>query len=62
MTDLIYRILAWHQSRDRGATAVEYALIIGAIAVVIATLVGLLGGQVNAMFQRTCTAFNGQPC
>lgn len=38
------------EKKDRGATAVEYGLLVGLIAVVIIGAVGLLGGKLNAMF------------
>jgi pilus assembly protein Flp/PilA len=37
-------------SGDRGATAVEYALIVALIAVVIVVGVGVFGTQLNAFF------------
>jgi pilus assembly protein Flp/PilA len=40
---------------DRGATAVEYGLMVGLIAVVIITVVGLLGKQVSTLFQSVVT-------
>jgi pilus assembly protein Flp/PilA len=36
--------------KDRGATAVEYGLLVGLIAVVIIVAVGLLGGKLNGLF------------
>lgn len=36
--------------KDRGATAVEYGLMVGLIAVVIIVAVTALGGQLNTMF------------
>jgi len=36
--------------RERGATAVEYALMVGFIAVVIAVAVGAFGVAVAALF------------
>jgi pilus assembly protein Flp/PilA len=36
--------------RDRGATAVEYGLIVALIAAVIVTIVGTLGQQILAAF------------
>ena len=41
---------------DRGATAVEYGLLVGLIAAVIITAVVLLGGQLNTAFGRVTTA------
>ena len=37
--------------RDRGATAVEYGLMVALIAVVIITAVSLLGTKLEALFQ-----------
>jgi pilus assembly protein Flp/PilA len=37
--------------KERGATAVEYGLLVGLIAVVIIVAVTALGGRLNAMFQ-----------
>ncbi len=47
------------ESRDRGATAVEYGLLVGLIAVVIIAVVTALGGQLQAMFQAILTALGG---
>lgn len=38
--------------RDRGATAVEYALLIALIAAVIFGAVVALGGEVTGLFER----------
>lgn len=37
-------------SKDRGATAVEYGLLVGLIAAVIITIVATLGTQLSALF------------
>jgi len=37
--------------RERGATAVEYGLLVALIAAVIITVVVTLGGQINNAFQ-----------
>lgn len=42
---------------DSGPTAVEYALIAGAVALVIVGVVFLLGGQVQALYQQILGAF-----
>lgn len=42
-----------------GATAMEYGLIAGAIAIVIVGSIALLGGQVAALFQLVVDAFGG---
>ncbi|MGH6984909.1 MAG: Flp family type IVb pilin [Stellaceae bacterium] len=41
----------------RGATAIEYALIAGLIAVVIAVAVGSLGTQVKGLFNSVASAY-----
>ena len=38
--------------KDRGATAVEYGLMVGLIAVAIIVTVALLGDQLEALFQN----------
>jgi pilus assembly protein Flp/PilA len=45
--------------QEKGATAVEYGLMVGLIAAVIITTVILLGNQLNALFQRITTAIGG---
>lgn len=39
---------------DRGASAVEYALLASAIAAVIAAIVFIFGGHVGGLFHNTC--------
>jgi pilus assembly protein Flp/PilA len=41
---------------DRGATAVEYGLLVGLIALVIIVAVTALGGKLNTIFQHVTTA------
>ncbi|GAA4286421.1 Flp family type IVb pilin [Georgenia daeguensis] len=38
--------------KDRGATAVEYGLLVGLIAVAIIVAVALLGTQLDALFDK----------
>ena len=45
---------------DDGASAVEYALIVVAIAAVITFVVFTLGGYTQGMFGDTCTKFDDQ--
>ncbi|GAA1717626.1 Flp family type IVb pilin [Dietzia cercidiphylli] len=47
--------------KDRGATAVEYGLMVGLIAVVIIGTVLLLGGELNELFERVRTGIAGIP-
>ncbi len=42
--------------KERGATAVEYGLLVGLIAVVIIAAVILLGTRLNAMFDKAGTS------
>lgn len=42
---------------DRGATAVEYSLMVALIAAVIAVVVGLLGTQVSIAFSSMIGTF-----
>lgn len=44
--------------RDRGATAVEYGLMVALIAVAIIATVTLLGGQLNRLFERVTDALS----
>jgi len=55
MLRLFVTTTAWVQDRyngrkDRGATAVEYGLLVGLIAAVIITLVATLGQQIMGAF------------
>jgi pilus assembly protein Flp/PilA len=43
--------------RERGATAVEYGLMVAAIAAVIIATVILLGGKVEGAFQKVYDAW-----
>jgi pilus assembly protein Flp/PilA len=42
--------------KDRGATAVEYGLLVGLIAVVIIVAVTALGNQLDALFDAIVAA------
>jgi pilus assembly protein Flp/PilA len=57
MTKLFAKFQAF-ASQDRGATAVEYGLLVGLIAVVIIVAVQLLGGTLEGIFSgvQTCLA------
>jgi pilus assembly protein Flp/PilA len=45
--------------REKGATAVEYALIVALIAVAIIVTVTALGGGMKTAFQNITNAING---
>jgi pilus assembly protein Flp/PilA len=44
---------------DRGATATEYALLVGLIAIVIAVGVGFFGSNLNDFYQQISSAVGG---
>lgn len=54
----VRRFLASKGDPDAGASAVEYGLLVAAIAAIIILLVFALGGFVKGAFQDTCDAFN----
>ena len=45
--------------QDKGATMVEYGLMVGLIAVVVMVVVEILGGQISALFCSGVTALGG---
>lgn len=56
------KFYAWaldHSKADEGATAVEYGIMVAAIAVAILTVVFLLGDQIAALFQTVLDALPG---
>jgi len=48
------------ESRDRGATAVEYGLIVALIAVVIIVAVTLLGTSLQGIFNKVATSVSNK--
>jgi pilus assembly protein Flp/PilA len=48
------RAVRRHAKNDDGASAVEYGLLVAAIAAVIVVIVFALGGLVKNKFQNTC--------
>ena len=57
LTSLLHVVTVRFEGRkDRGATAVEYGLMVGLIAVVIIVAVTTLGGQLNTLFTEITTA------
>jgi pilus assembly protein Flp/PilA len=42
--------------KEKGQGLVEYALILVLIAIVVIVILGILGGQVSAVFQRISDA------
>jgi len=56
MTRLIARMSTYTQSRERGASAVEYGLLVALIAAVIVVVVATLGTQISTAFQSVTDA------
>lgn len=57
---MLSTLVQWLQSRavtdERGATAVEYGMLVALIAAVIVAVVAILGGQINSAFQTIVDA------
>ncbi len=53
----VRNFLASQKNDDEGASAVEYGLLVAAIAAIIILLVFALGGFVKGAFKTTCDAF-----
>jgi len=47
---------------EEGASAVEYGLIIGLIAVALVIILGSMGTGLKGKFQAACTAITGSAC
>jgi pilus assembly protein Flp/PilA len=50
---------SWLREKEEGASAVEYGLLIGLIAIAIIAVVGLLGDQLSSLFGRVKDAIAG---
>lgn len=57
---LAYLRKVMRHGQDRGASAVEYGLMVAAIAAVIVSAVFLLGGTVSKAFSDTSTCITNQ--
>jgi len=47
---------------EEGATAVEYGILVAAIAAVIVILSFVIGNQINNAFAKVCKALNNAAC
>ena len=45
---------------ERGASAVEYGLLVAGIAALIVAVVFLFGGFIQGIFSSTCDSINGE--
>jgi pilus assembly protein Flp/PilA len=55
---MLSRLIKFHRSRmhsERGATAVEYGLMVALIAVVVIVAVTLLGDNLSSLFNTVAT-------
>lgn len=53
---LLTRLQSLRRRPDAGATAVEYALMVGFIAIVIVAAITLLGTNLSGIFDRASTS------
>jgi pilus assembly protein Flp/PilA len=58
MLAYIRKIADMKRGEDEGASAVEYGLLVAAIAAIIILVVFALGTFVKGAFKDTCTAFD----
>jgi pilus assembly protein Flp/PilA len=54
MLQLLQRLV--NRKDEKGASAVEYGLLVAAIAALIVVIVFALGGVVKSVFSQTCNA------
>ena len=55
MLEFLRNMVSMRRDRnERGASAVEYGLLVGGIAAVIVVLVFTLGTKIEGLFQDTC--------
>lgn len=59
---MLLKMWVWvqaHKDFDEGATAVEYGIMVAAIAVAILAVVFLIGGQLDRLFELVLTKLTG---
>ncbi|BCB78831.1 hypothetical protein GCM10022251_44460 [Phytohabitans flavus] len=56
MLSLYCKAKALFASRDRGATAAEYAMIVAAVAAAVALAVFAFGDRITALFDGACNS------
>jgi pilus assembly protein Flp/PilA len=57
----MHEVLAKIPHRERGATAVEYGIMVALIAAVIVALVATLGTEIQDAFQTVVNQLQGTP-
>ncbi|MBV1852178.1 Flp family type IVb pilin [Catellatospora tritici] len=62
MLKLITKAQAAWMTRDRGATAAEYALLITFIAIALIAGATVFGNGLSAMFKTACAKVTGAAC
>ena len=55
-------LLTQWPNRDRGASATEYALIMGFIVVSLIAMFAIFGGTIANLFNAACTELTGADC
>lgn len=61
MLEFLRNMVTMRRDRnERGASAVEYGLLVGGIAALIVVLVFALGDNVTKMFDNTCKAVQAE--
>ncbi len=58
MRSRYYRLLAW-LACEKGQGLVEYALILVLVAIVVLTVLGVMGQRINAAFQDVVDKLGG---
>ncbi|MDQ6686901.1 MAG: Flp family type IVb pilin [Actinomycetota bacterium] len=56
MLELIQRVHVYAKMRQEGASAVEYGLLVAAIAAVIVAVLFLFGSTIEGVFKTTCNS------
>lgn len=57
---MLARLRKTGRTDDEGASAVEYGLLVAAIAAVIIIIIFALGGVVKGVFQKTCDSISSK--
>ena len=62
MLEILRRLMSPQRRREEGASAVEYGLLVAAIAAVVVGIVFALGVVLKGSFQSTCNKVKGTAC